>query len=74
MSDTLVSRFTKFNVKGIGSIIALAKAIKGKNYTEQRIREAFKNLIPKEDYDSCDKAELITWLCHLNTNPKNPKG
>lgn len=73
MSDTLVVRFTRFNKKGVGSIIALAKAIKGKNYTEQKIKEAFKKLISKEEYDSCDKAELISWLCHLNIVPKQPQ-
>lgn len=54
---------------GVSDLIILWYSVNQMGYSDAVVRKAFNTLVSKEEYDSCDKNELIDYL--LNYNRKN---
>jgi hypothetical protein len=52
------------------SYTVFASTVRGKKYSEDRLKRMFKKLVSKDDYANKDKKGLIKNLCALNICPK----
>ena len=53
-----------------GAYINLQRAVRGQRFLHTAIRNAFNELIPKDDYLPSEKAKLLEWLEIISTKPK----
>lgn len=70
IKETLNTRFEQFISKANdydGSIITLAKTVKGMKYSKKEIEDGFNDFVSKNQYDKKDKNDLIEWLI-IQTN------
>ncbi len=54
-----------------GRILLFVEAIRGKGYSDETIIRNFNQLIPKSDYFSSEKKELIGWLVSIGKQPED---
>ena len=58
----------------LGDYICLAKAVRGKRFSRKNLVKAFKELVPKEDYEASEAKELINHLeCLTNIAEEGEK-
>lgn len=71
--ETLNFRFKKFQNKDTGDIISLAQSVGGMHYPKQQINDAFRKYVSQDQYDKCDRDDLITWLWGRSASNDKPK-
>ena len=52
----------KETTQGLGDIIILSEAVKGKKYPREVIRRVFNSVISKDEYEEDEKSEIIDFL------------
>lgn len=53
-----------------GAYINLQRAIRGQRFLHRAIVDAFRKLVPQDDYESSDKEKLIDWLDVISVKPR----
>lgn len=53
-----------------GAYINLAKAIRGQNFSHNSVKKAFKQLVPKEEYEKSETLHLIYYLDLITNSPE----
>lgn len=56
-----------------GAYINLGRAIRSQRFLREPIQKAFNKLVPKDDYTSAEKKELVDWLELLSKTPRSKR-
>lgn len=59
----------KETTEGLGDVIIMANAVKGKKYPIETIRRAFNNCVSKDEYENEDKVEIVNYLFNHSQLP-----
>jgi len=73
---SIEANFKSIQVKNehLGDYICLAKAVQGKKFSRKNLVKAFKELVPKDDYEVSETKELIDHLeCLTNIAEEGEK-
>jgi len=73
MKETINERFNKFARPEIGAVITLNKCVRGMHYGRQKVIDAFKKLVPKDEYASDERSEVLNSILQINTEEKSQK-